>query len=551
MLRRMIVLAALTGAACAPVSNGTGASADRAQAMLESGDYAGAERVFASLIEQGPDDPALSDWLTGRGIALLRLGRIDEARLAASNASAAARDDRQAAGAGLLMAMAESAGGGHLRSVTDLAGLDIESLSGSEAAMAESLASAELTSLSIAELQRSRATGWLEPWVLLELSSRYIASGDADRASLTLSELDRLYPGFRERHGGLQAQQTGAGAYIALLLPLTGEGSAYAGQVRNGVELAFSREADQVSGLPSLSVLDTKGDSGELTRLASMLGDDANCLAVIGPMTSRETMSIAGLAAGKKLVFLSPTATSADVDKLGDYVHRLAASSSDEAAAVAEYAVNTAGCRRLAILHSYTSASVAQAEQFTATVEDLGGEIVATKAFNTDDTDFRSQIMGIRGAGADGVFLPVTAYEAIQIAPQLKFYSVDAPMFGTSGWDNEVVPRMAGESVEGAVFTCSFGSSSVYPPTARFVFYYKRAYSEDPSLLAAQGYDASCILIKAWSDGCRTRQSIESYLNRMGVYSGAAGMSTIGSRTEVRVALPIVTIVEGEIVGID
>lgn len=484
-------------------------------------------------------------------MALLGLGRTDEAIAAAAAATETASDARQAGRAGLLEALCESAMGNHLRAADALSRLDQENLGEADAARADQLASTEVSALSTSDLQRARTSGWLEPFLLLELSRRYSDEGDSDRFSLTVSELDRLYPGFRERHGGSDISQTQPGSYMALLLPLTGDGSAYAAQVRNGVELAFARSADLVAGLPRLSVLDTKGDSDELLRLAAMLAADMRCVAVIGPMTSRETLEIADLAISGKLVFLSPTATSADIDAIGEYVYRLVASSSDEAAAVAEYAVNTGGCDRLAILHSYTSASVAQAEQFTAAVQDLGGEVVSTRAFSTDDTDFRAQILAIRGAGADGIFLPVTAYEAIQIAPQLRFYSVEEPIFGTSGWDNEIVPRMGGEYVEGAVFTCSFGSSSLYPPTARFVFHYKRAYTSDPTLLAAQAYDASSILIQAWSDGCRTRQAIESRLSRMGVYSGAAGRSTLGAQTEIRTAFPMVTILEGEIVGIE
>jgi branched-chain amino acid transport system substrate-binding protein len=551
MIRRTIALMLVLGAACAPVSDGGGTPSERAQALLDAGDYAGAEQLFAQLIEAGPDDPRLSYWLSGQGMALLGLGRTDEAMAAAAAAAETASDARQAGRAGLLVALCESAEGNHLRAADALSRLDQENLGEADAATADQLASTEVSALSTSDLQRARTSGWLEPFLLLELSRRYSAEGDSDRFSLTVSELDRLYPGFRERHGGSDIAQTRPGGYVALLLPLTGDGSAYAAQVRNGVELAFARSADLVAGLPQLSVLDTKGDAGELLRLAAVLAADVNCVAVIGPMTSRETLEIADLAVSGRLVFLSPTATSADIDAIGEYVYRLVASSSDEAAAVAEYAVNTGGCNRLAILHSYTSASVAQAEQFTEAVQDLGGEIISTRAFSTDDTDFRAQILAIRGAGADGIFLPVTAYEAIQIAPQLRFYSVEEPIFGTSGWDNEIVPRMGGEYVEGAVFTCSFGSSSLYPPTARFVFHYKRAYASDPTLLAAQAYDASSILIQAWSEGYRTRQAIQSRLSRMGAYSGAAGRSTLGAHTEIRTAFPMVTILEGEIVGIE
>jgi len=520
--------------------------------MLDSGEFASAETAYSELVAAGPDDPRRADWLVGRGLALLGLGRFDEALASSSLASAAAVDERQRSRSRLLEAMAESASGNPQRCARALSEADPESLGPDEADRAEALASTSTSSLSTPELRAMRDSGWLEPWVLLELSTRYASEGDADRSALCISELDRLYPGFRERHGGPGPDIEGPdAAYIALLLPLTGDGSAYAWQIRKGVELAFQRSADLYAGLPELSVRDTGGSDSELLRLAEGLGNDPNCVAVLGPMTTDQVLFISGTAASEKLPFLSPSATSAEVDEAGEFVHRLAPAASDEAVAMAEYAVQEAGCRRLAILHSYTSGSVAQAEQFEATIEDLGATVVSTRGFNTDDTDFRSQITSIRAAGADGIFLPVSAYEAIQIAPQLKFYSVDLPIFGTSGWDNELVTRMGGDTVEGAVFTCSFGASSLYPPTARFVFHYRRANGEDPSLLAAQGYDAASLLLSAWSDGCTTRDALEARLDRSGVLSGAAGRSTVGARTDVRSSYPMVTITDGEIVGLE
>ncbi|MCK7470333.1 MAG: hypothetical protein MZU95_05635 [Desulfomicrobium escambiense] len=50
------------------------------------------------------------------------------------------------------------------------------------------------------------------------------------------------------------------------------------------------------------------------------------------------------------------TATSEEVDRAGAWVFRLVVSEGDQAAAVAEYAVLRAGCRRLAIIHPHTLA---------------------------------------------------------------------------------------------------------------------------------------------------------------------------------------------------
>jgi branched-chain amino acid transport system substrate-binding protein len=139
----------------------------------------------------------------------------------------------------------------------------------------------------------------------------------------------------------------------------------------------------------------------------------------------------------------------------------------------------------------------------------------------------------------------------VQIAPQLRFYSLDAMIFGTSGLDDEVVLRLGGEYVEGAVFTCAFGAGSVYPPTSRFVFLYERKYGTEPGILAAQGFDAASVLLDAFADGADSRDEFERALDSASSIQGACGICTIGTRSISRVALPLVTVVDGEIVGVE
>ncbi len=553
MSRRLLLILTVLPflASCRPSTTGDGGdAAAEAEARLLSGDWDAAATLFTEALAGSPDHPDAPAWRLGRGRAWLGAGRPDLAAAAADSLMADARPPFVASVL-LLLAETQSASGRWSRCAATLARIDPEMLpaGGQEEA---GIVAAECTAgMETGELMASRASDWLEPYVLLELEKRYLAGGDTSRALLTGRELDRLYPGFRERFGVTGPVETGSGEYIALVLPMTGEGAAYAAQVESGVSLRFERSADLVASLPALVLFDTRGETRVLEAVARELGEDERCLAVIGPLTSMETRLFAPYAQEYGLPILSPAATSGDIDRLGGYVHRLVPAGADEAAAIGEYAVRTAGASRLAILHSFTGTSVALAEQFESTVESLGAQVVRTEGFETDDTDFKEQIISIRAVRPDGIFLPVTAYEAVQIAPQLRFYSVDAPIFGTSGMDNEAVIRLGGEYVDGAVFTCSFGSSSLYPPTARFVFHYRRTHGTDPGILAAQGYDAASVLLEAWGRGSRTREDLEESLDAVESYRGACGICTIGAGTVPRVARPLVMVVDGEIVGVE
>ncbi len=543
--------AAFTSISCRTTDAGDGsAQAEQAEACLESGQWARAADLYTEAIGKGSGNPSLQEWRLGRAEAWLGMGRTDEA-LASADSVAVESRSRTRASALMLVARVLSASGRWSRAADALSSLDPEDLRAGDADEASALLFEVLDGLTPEQLAALRSDDWCEPYVLLALSERYAASGEAARASMTEAELDRLYPGFRERWGGgIQTGRPEEG-YIALVLPVTGDGASYAAQVEAGVRLRFERAADLSPDVPELVVLDTGGDGGRLSSIATDLGRDESCLAVIGPLTSGETEAFAPFAQDYGLPILAPAATSADIDEIGDYVHRLVPAGAEEAVTVAEYAVRRAGCERLAILHSYTSSSVTQSEQFAATVESMGAQVVRTEAFATDDTDFRSQISSIRASRPDGIFIPVTAYEAVQIAPQLRYYSLDAVILGTSGLDNEAVLRLGGEYMEGAVFTCSFGAGSTYPPTSSFVFHFRRRYGNDPSILAAQGYDAASVLLDASSEGADDRSGFERALTSGGSIRGASGICTIGARTVSRVSLPLVMVSDGEIVSVE
>lgn len=263
-------------------------------------------------------------------------------------------------------------------------------------------------------------------------------------------------------------------------------------------------------------------------------------------------MNAASIAERAGIPLLSPTATSGSVDNIGSPVFRLVVSTGNQAAAVAEYAVRHEGLSRFAVIYPYTSQATGEAEQFKSVVERLGGTVVASQGYQPGDTDFRTQITAVKAYSPQAVFLPVSAWDAVQIAPQLRFYRVEVPLFGTSGWDDDLLLRHGGEYVEGAVFTVAFGLNSLYPETARFVYGYNRTYGQEPTAIAAQGYDAAGMLLDAWAQASTpTRSRIARKLSSMGPWYGASGRCILGSDTETRVSWPMMKVVDGEIIGID
>jgi len=521
-----------------------------AENAFNSGNMSESLRYYSRAIEDFPDNPLYSSWHLGRGRSLLALDRLEEASDATSQALYSAIDSHGKASAMLLLSQIEIESGSFRNGIETLSGMQQDHLDRDESESAVELLRFTLEKVEMDYLTAEPSTGWTEVFFLLELEKRYAAEGNTERAVLTGMEIDRLFPEAHQRYGKpfITASEDG---FVALVLPLSGEGSTYAERVRSGVDLAFERSSGLFISVPSVITFDCSGDSAAIVEILNSLGPNPLCLAVIGPLTSINAELAAPLAQRWSLPMVTPAATSSRLDDYGDYVHRLVVSQGDDAAAVAEYAVRNAGCRTFVIIHEFTSESVANAEQFSSIVQELGGEILGMEGYESGSTDYRGQINSIKYLYPDGVFLPVKAWDAIQLAPQLRFYRVESQLFGTSGWDDEILLEQGGEYVEGAVFPVSFGSGSMNPATARFSYFYEREYDSMPSMLAAQGYDTAEIILNAWRGSIPSRSSLENHLENLNIYFGATGMCTLGSVSIPRSAFPLVMVVDGEIVSIE
>jgi branched-chain amino acid transport system substrate-binding protein len=550
-----VFLVVLAIAGCRPDVNGDSTASEKAslaETTLHDGDPERALELYDSALSLEPSNPDASLWNIGRAECMLEMNRRDEALTIVSRYLTSSNPVTRARA--LLVKARIDAPSSPSAALNSLASMSIEDLDPFRAEIAVALCREQLTCISTEILPDYREQGWFELYVLLELEERYAQTGDDTRAALYGSEIDALYPNAHSIWGrpSYSRGEPDSETWIALLLPLTGEGSSYAQQVSRGAHLAFDRYREMHETAPDLVDFDTRGDSELLLELMQTLADNPSCVGILGPLTSSSTMAISSIAEREDMPVISPTATSGDVDRIGAPVFRLVVSEGNQAAAVAEYAMRNTDCRRFGIIYPFTAAASGEAEQFRAIIESMGGSIVASEGYQPGSTNFRSQINVLKAHSPQAVFLPVSAWDAVQIAPQLRFYNLEAPLFGTSGWDDDLLLQQGGEYVEGVVFTAAFGLNSLYPETARFVYTFNRAYGVEPTTISAQGYDAAGMMLDAWGSVPNpTRSRISRKLSSMDAWYGASGRCVLGSDSESRISWPMMTVTGGEIVGIE
>ncbi len=357
---------------------------------------------------------------------------------------------------------------------------------------------------------------------------------------------------------------------LGVILPLSGRFAAFGQAVQRGVELAleeFESEAFPVK----LVFRDSGGDARRSAQAVSELANVEGLLAILGPLTGVAAEAAAARAQLERLPLLTLSQRDG-LAETGSYVFRNSLTSALQARTLARYAVEERGLRTFAVLAPDNRLGEDMSKRFRDEIESRGGELVAVRRYAPQATDFRRQILLLKGKNPDApqqtaededgepeklpfeaLFIPDYAEKIALIAPQLTFYGVrDVALLGINGWNDPHLLETAGSHVEGAVFTDGFHPYSSYPFVQAFVNRYFERYGEEPTILEAQGYDAAGILLSQLRmGGALNRDGLREALSRLQNYPGVAGSTSFDDRGDARKELFLLQVQRGAIVQIN
>jgi branched-chain amino acid transport system substrate-binding protein len=332
----------------------------------------------------------------------------------------------------------------------------------------------------------------------------------AEDARALLAELSQLYG--READPGLAG---GRADRIGLLAPLTGEYAALGQALFDGALLAVEEQNRAHGTSLALVSRDTRGDEVAAVQVARELVETEQVISIVGALLSSTTVAVATLCEERGVPLVSPTATKETIKDLGPYVFQTNLTKEVETRLLARVAVHGMMRSRFAILYPDTEEGSTIAARFVDELESQGGRVVAQAAFDPEVTDFAEEIRRLRAAAPEALFVPATPTLMRLIAPQLVFHDLRAELFGPSSWNNGMLLREAGASMEQAVVP----SDVALIPEARrerFEELWGRRFPNSPSTaIGLKGYLAAVRVIEALDpEGGDTRARLRSRLER-------------------------------------
>jgi len=296
---------------------------------------------------------------------------------------------------------------------------------------------------------------------------------------------------------------------IGMIVPLSGGLSALGLGMRNSADLAV-RQANQQCTVPGhrleFRAEDDQGAPRIADQAARELAGDPSVVGVIGTYNSSTAQAVQPILHEAGIVQISPGNTGPSLtrgdDPTGapvrpyDTYFRTATTDLEQGPFGADYLVQVAGKKRVAVIDDGKTYGAGIARQFVQRAEELGATILAPQKVGERDTDFSGAISRIRTLGPDAVYYGGEYPVAGPLSKQLAEAGLDVPLMGGDGILNDEYVQRGGR--EGDLGTSVGVPVEQLPSAEPFITAYEAAgYAEGYDSYGALAYDSTNILIAA------------------------------------------------------
>lgn len=333
----------------------------------------------------------------------------------------------------------------------------------------------------------------------------------------------------------------GVAPSIAVLTGLTGEDP-----VARGAALAvrdLNEEADSAGG-PRFVLRQPGPEVRSAVTIAATFRDDPAVVGVVGPTDSQSALDAASVYGdvehdgARGLVTISPTATSPALSGFSPWFFRVCPDDAAASRIAAEYAFDSLGARRAAIVYGTHVFGRGWSRAFAAAFAARGGSVVMREPVSPRLDDWRAPYAAYaKREGADVLVVAGTSADALALVRAVRAAGLDAPVLGGDALSD--VRDLSGSREFSRVRYTAFFVAGRSPTDVgrRFVARYAAAYGAPPSHQAALAYDGALLLGRAARAVGGDRRALRDYLAGLGsaraAFVGATGAIAFDARHDV------------------
>jgi len=239
---------------------------------------------------------------------------------------------------------------------------------------------------------------------------------------------------------------------IGVMESLTGPGETY-GNVALQSKLLAVQEINAAGGINGrtlkLIIEDSKCNARDSITAYTKLTSVDGVKIILGTSCSGAMLGAAPLAEKDGTIMFSGLATNPLIADAGDYIFRTAIN--DKLVGVdTGNTIWSDGVRKLGTITEATDYAEGVRRETAKQFESLGGDIVASEAYASEETDYRAAITSILGKDPDGIHIAAQAeFAGGTIVKQLRELGWDGPIYGEIVVIGATALDVAGEAATG------------------------------------------------------------------------------------------------------
>ena len=311
---------------------------------------------------------------------------------------------------------------------------------------------------------------------------------------------------------------------IGAILAVTGPAAYLGGPEARTLEtlVADVNKAGGILGRQvQLIVKDSQGSAEKAVSFAKQLVEEDNVLAIIGPSTSGESMSLKGYCDQNETILVSCAAAETIVNPVAKWVFKTP--QNDAFAAIKIYQTMKAlGITRIGVVVSSSGFGQGGKAQLVKYAPDYGISILINETYDAASTDLTGVLSKVKAASVQAVVNWSVEPAQSLVAKNMRQVGMEQPLFQSHGFGNISYVQAAGKAAEGIIFPCGrLFYAELLPanhPQKQVLVSYKRTYEakykEDASTFGGHAYDAFLVVAEAVKkagsvDKNRVRDAIE------------------------------------------
>jgi branched-chain amino acid transport system substrate-binding protein len=319
---------------------------------------------------------------------------------------------------------------------------------------------------------------------------------------------------------------------IGGLLPMSGPGSYFGAQDKQGVELALDQlNKSGVNGHKfEIQYEDSACGPLPASQAAKRLIDQYKPDVLIGEECSDATLAIMPIVEQAKIPLINAGSSAIKITDPGNpWTFRIMPNEVMQGVDIATNAYKRLNARTAVLLHENTNAGIGNAQVFADTFTKLGGKVLADIGFGRDVNDFTAIATRIAGMGAvdviptytlEGQGLKIT--QALMQAGVVKGGGGKSIQLGTI-WLPFGFEQKAGKAALGYIRIVQFDPTDQRPQVRDFVQAFKARFNSEPTHLNAHAYDQIMLIADVVKRGGKDAQSIRDTLAQTKNFSGVTG----------------------------